>query len=226
MQGNSRTVESQQPGVHEKLEAIVEKYQHTLNRRPIHAHTQQAFDDIADWLSDWQGEVILDSCCGVGKSTAGLALQYPDARVIGVDKSALRVGKHAHYQSSQDNYRVVRADVVDFWRLMRSAHDESSWRVTGHYLLYPNPYPKPSQVQKRWHASQAMPDLMALSERMEVRSNWLIYLEEFAIAAAKYGMECQISPVDPALPARTPFELKYQNSGQTCWQLLGKRTGS
>lgn len=223
MQGNSRTVESQQAGVHEKLAAIVEKYQRTLNRRPIHAHTQQAFDEVTEWLGDWQGEVILDSCCGVGKSTAGLSLRYPDARIIGVDKSALRVGKHAHYQSEQPNYRVIRADVVDFWRLMRSASEHSAWRISGHYLLYPNPYPKASQVQKRWHASQAMPDLMALAPTIEVRSNWLIYLEEFKLAAQMYGMQCEIAAVDPAAPARTPFEYKYQNSGQTCWQLQGHK---
>ena len=221
MRGNSRTVESQQDGVHEKLEAIVEKYQRTENRRPIHAHTQQAFDDVADWLSDWQGEVILDSCCGVGKSTAGLAERYPQARIVGIDKSALRVNKHQHYQSEQDNYRVVRADVVDFWRLMRVACQQSPWRISAHYLLYPNPYPKSSQVQKRWHASQAMPDLMALSPRIEVRSNWLIYIEEFAVAAAKYGMQCEIAEVNSQQPALTPFEQKYQDSGQQCWHLLG-----
>jgi tRNA G46 methylase TrmB len=221
MRGNSRTVESQQSGVHEKLEAIVEKYQRTENRRPIHGHTQQAFDEVEDWLSDWQGEVILDSCCGVGKSTAGLAQRYPEARVIGIDKSALRVNKHQHYETRQNNYQVVRADVVDFWRLMRASSNQSAWHIAAHYLLYPNPYPKPSQVQKRWHASQAMPDLMALSPRLEVRSNWLIYLEEFAVSAAKYAMQCDISEVNPEQPAFTPFEEKYQDSGQQCWRLVG-----
>ena len=223
MQGNSRTVESQQSGVHDKLEAVVAKYQRTENRRPIHAHTQQAFDAIAEWLRDWQGEVILDSCCGVGKSAAGLAERFPDARVIGVDKSALRVGKHSHYQSEQANYQVVRADVVDFWRLMRDAQSGSAWHIGGHYLFYPNPYPKPSQLQKRWHASQAMPDLMALAPRIEVRSNWLIYLQEFALAAQQYGLSGQIQQVDLTQPPVTPFEQKYHNSGQTCWQYVAAR---
>lgn len=223
MQGNSRSVESQQGSVHHKLETIVEKYRRTQNRRPIHAHTQEAFNSVALWLDGWQGEVIFDSCCGVGKSTAGLALRYPNARIIGIDKSALRVAKHSHYQNEQSNYRVLRADVVDFWRLLRRVSEQSAWQISGHFLLYPNPYPKPSQVQKRWHASQAMPDLMALSPQIEVRSNWLIYLEEFAIAAEKYGMDCDISEVDSRLPSLTPFELKYQTSGQRCWQLLGEK---
>ena len=66
-----------------------------------------------------------------------------------------------------------------------------------------------------------MPDLMALSPRIEVRSNWLIYIEEFAVAAAKYGMQCEIAEVNSQQPALTPFEQKYQDSGQQCWYLLG-----
>ncbi|MDC8829938.1 tRNA (guanine(46)-N(7))-methyltransferase TrmB [Alteromonas gilva] len=219
MQGNSRRVESQQPGVHEKLDAIVAKYQQTENRRPVHKHTRDAFDETMAWLGDWQGDIILDSCCGVGQSTAGLAEQFSDARVIGLDKSDLRVAKHSHYQSAATNYRVVRADVIDFWRLLRGAADSSAWQLKAHYLCYPNPYPKPSQVQKRWHASPAMPDLMALAPQLEVRSNWLIYLQEFAQAAAAYGVQCEITEVPKHSRAITPFELKYRNSGQVCWRL-------
>ncbi|NVK57370.1 MAG: SAM-dependent methyltransferase [Alteromonadaceae bacterium] len=219
MQGNSRRVESQQEGVHQKLDAIVAKYQQTENRRPVHAHTQRAFDEVMAWLGDWQGDVIIDSCCGVGQSTAGLARQFSNARVIGLDKSDLRVAKHPHYQSTAKNYIVMRADVIDFWRLLRRSLDDYPWQIKAHYLCYPNPYPKPSQVQKRWHASAAMPDLMALAPQLEVRSNWLIYLQEFAQAAAAYGVKCEITQVPPDSRAITPFELKYRNSGQTCWRL-------
>lgn len=212
--GNSRSITTNQVGVHDKLDELVLKYQSSVNKRPVGEHTQAAFDEVSQWLGGFTGPVILDSCCGVGESTATIAKAHPEARVIGVDKSAQRVEKHSHYQIEQDNYCVIRADVNDFWRLVR----QSNWQVVKHYLLYPNPYPKKTQVQKRWHGSAAMVDLMAITTNIEVRSNWLIYLMEFAQAAKHYGTISDLSEVKGA-NAMTPFERKYSSSGQTCWKL-------
>lgn len=211
----ARTVTTNQQGVHEKLDALVKRYQSSVTQRPISAHTQAAFDQADAWLDGWKGEVILDACCGVGESTAWLARQYPEAKVIGIDKSALRVGKHGHYAAQDDNYCVIRADLNDFWRLVKT----SSWNVSRQFILYPNPYPKNAQVQKRWHASAAMPDIMAISSHLEVRSNWLTYLAEFAQAASHYGLNGTLAQV-PEGHAITPFERKYMASGQPCWRLL------
>lgn len=213
--GNSRSISTNQQGVHDKLDELVARYQRATNQRPVSAHTQQAFDEVSAWLDGFDGGIILDSCCGVGESTARLADKYPDCRVIGLDKSQLRLEKHDNYASDCTNYRVVRADVNDFWRLVADAR----WPVNKHYLLYPNPYPKASQVQKRWHGSPAMQALMALSDEVEVRSNWLVYLLEFAQAAKHYGRIGDICTVTGG-DAFTPFERKYMASGQTCWQLV------
>lgn len=213
--GNSRSITTNQQGVHDKLDALVARYQQSSSQRPVSDHTRQAFDAVSQWLEGFGGDIILDSCCGVGESTARLAERYPDCRVIGVDKSQARLEKHQAYANDRDNYRVIRADVNDFWRLVANA----SWAVKKHYLLYPNPYPKASQVQKRWHGSAAMQALMAVSDIVEVRSNWLVYLLEFAQAAKHYGRIgdlCEVSGQD----AFTPFERKYTASGQACWQLV------
>ncbi|MCW8109237.1 methyltransferase domain-containing protein [Alteromonas ponticola] len=212
--GNSRSISTNQVGVHDKLDDIVKKYQQSESRRPISEHTQFAFAQASDWLEGWNGPVILDSCCGVGESTANLAKRFPAHKIIGIDKSAARIDKHHAYRGSNDNYRLVRADVNDFWRLVR----RSNWQVCQHFLLYPNPYPKSSQVQKRWHASAAMPDLMAITSSIQVRSNWVVYLMEFAQAARHYGVTSHLSSIAQG-DAFTPFERKYQQSGQTCWRL-------
>ncbi len=212
--GNSREITTSQLGIHDKLDELVKKYHTTKNKRPISAHTQAAFDDVNEWLRGFTGDVILDSCCGVGESTAKIAQANPHAKVIGIDKSEQRIEKHAHYSTHSDNYRVIRADVNDFWRLV----SRSGWNVVQHYLLYPNPYPKKTQVQKRWHASAAMVDLMAITPHIEVRSNWLIYIMEFAQAARHYGVVsdmCEVTSDDNM----TPFERKYRASGQSCWKL-------
>ena len=213
--GNSREITPTQQGIHDKLDELVVKYQKSENKRPISDHTQTAFDEVSAWLDGFKGDVILDSCCGVGESTANIANAYPEARVIGIDKSALRVDKHMHYSTQSQNYRVIRADVNDFWRLVRAAN----WNVVKHFLLYPNPYPKKTQVQKRWHASAAMVDLMAITPNIEVRSNWLIYVMEFAQAAKHYGVVSDLAEVTGE-KHMTPFERKYRESGQPCWQLM------
>ena len=213
--GNSREVISNQQGIHEKLDELVTRYRTGENRRPVNEHTRAAYAEVVAWLGDWQGPVILDSCCGVGESTANIVAQYRHCKLIGLDKSELRVNKHGHYQSGAENYAVFRADVNDFWRLARS----SGWDIEKHFLLYPNPYPKGSQIQKRWYASAAMVDMMALCSNVEVRSNWLLYLMEFARAASQYGLSGDIRQVNDNTPV-TPFERKYQASGQPCWQLV------
>ncbi|WP_018984784.1 tRNA (guanine(46)-N(7))-methyltransferase TrmB [Salinimonas chungwhensis] len=212
--GTSRTVESSQNGPHDKLDELVRRYQQYPSQRPISEHTQQAFDKTMAWLGDWQGDIILDSCCGVGQSTARIAEANPDAKVIGLDKSAVRIAKHSYYQGNTENYWVQRADVIDFWRLLH----RHNIAISQHFLLYPNPYPKASQVKKRWHGSAAFVDLMKLTGNIEVRSNWLIYLMEFAQAAGHYGLQGDIKPVDDTADF-TPFERKYRASGQICWQL-------
>ncbi|MET1219636.1 MAG: SAM-dependent methyltransferase [Glaciecola sp.] len=212
--GNSRTVETNQTGVHEDLLAIVEKYRHTQFKKPIQVHTQQAFNAVAEWLGGWTGPVILDSCCGVGESTTRIAQAYPDAKVIGVDKSDLRVGKHSHYEQSNNNSIVVRADVIDFWRLAQAAQ----WQLTQHYMLYPNPYPKKMQVQKRWHGHPVFASALDLGGELIQRSNWLLYLQEAKTVLEYYGYRAEITPVSDE-EAFTPFERKYQASGQDCWEL-------
>lgn len=217
-QGNSREITTNQTGLHDKLDDLVARYQRHQNQRPYSEHTLAAFEQIQTWLGDWQGEIILDSCCGVGESTANLAALYPDAKVIGVDKSAMRVEKHEHYAASGNNYLVVRADVNDLWRLFA----EQKIPLVRHFLFYPNPYPKSTQIQKRWYASPATPTLMGLTNYMEVRSNWKLYCEEFAYVAKAYGFATELVMLESQSPM-TPFERKYGNSGQACWQLICRR---
>jgi tRNA (guanine-N7-)-methyltransferase len=225
MHGNSRSVSSNQEGIHEQLESLVKRYLTTQSRRPVQPHTETAFSLVTDWMCGQSNDIILDSCCGIGESTARLASLYPDHKVIGIDKSAQRVAKHRHHFDShapddsallckKDNYCVVRADVIDFWRLIR----REQWRVDAHYLLYPNPYPKASQIQKRWYASAPLQDLLLIQGRLQVRSNWRLYLQEFQQALNIAGSSATLKEVNDE-QAMTPFERKYQNSGQTCWQL-------
>jgi tRNA G46 methylase TrmB len=216
--GNSRSITTNQIDVHDKLEEVVAKYQSSAFLRPISQHTQDAFAQVSEWVNQYSGGIILDSCCGVGESTALIAEANPESIVIGVDKSDARIQKHKHYDTQRENYRVIRADVNDFWRLAARAE----WRLEKHFLLYPNPYPKSSQLQKRWYAGPSLPTLIELGGELQVRSNWQLYTQEFGIALNAYEKTSVIEPIVVDNKITTPFERKYTLSGQQCWQLVSQ----
>ena len=218
--GDSKAIVTNQPGIHEKLVEIVNKHVTHPSQKPIQAHTQQAFDEINAIVQAFSGEIILDSCCGVGQSTRLLAKHNPSALVIGVDKSAHRINRNVDEVEQDDgkgkveNYHLVRADLNDFYRLVVAAN----WAVAKHYILYPNPWPKAKHVQRRWHVSAVFPQIIAVGEEIILRSNWLLYLEEFQLAAEVLSFKGDISTVNVTQPL-TPFEAKFHASGQQCWQL-------
>ncbi len=214
-EGNSRGITSNQTGPHNKLVEVVQRHLQHQSQKPFSEHTLEAFEAAQGWLNGFNGDLILDSCCGVGESTANLAKLFPQARIIGIDKSALRTGKHEHYDQGTENHLVLRADVIDFWRLAKQA----GWKPVRHYLLYPNPYPKSAHLQRRWHASPSFADIVGLGGRIEVRSNWRIYIEEFAQALQVVGYTCQAESYQADTPM-TPFERKYWNSGQQSWRVV------
>ena len=214
---NSRTIVSNQPGLHDKLEAVVRRHLATRFRRPIADYSQRVFEPINQRISSHGGPLILDSFCGVGESTVQLARQFPDALVIGIDKSAHRLDKHSENYRLQgvDNYLLARADVDDFWRLAA----EAQWQLSRHYLLYPNPWPKSSQLKRRVQGSPLFPTLLQLGGCIELRSNWPVYVQEFAAALALAGYPTKAEPFKP-LTLVTPFERKYHNSGQELWRCI------
>ena len=96
---------------------------------------------------------------------------------------------------------------------------EAGIRPIQHWLLYPNPWPKPAQLARRWHGHPVFPSLLALGGTLILRSNWRIYAEEFALAARLCGAATSavvsFRPVDPL----SPFERKYAASGHELFQV-------
>lgn len=222
--GDSKVIITNQPGIHEKLADIVNKHLSHPSKKPFQQHTLDAFEiansRVQAYLETGGKALILDSCCGVGQSTRLLAKQNPHALVIGVDKSAHRIQRNddelleATNTQDVENYLLVRADLNDFYRLVKQA----KWPVIKHYILYPNPWPKAKHIQRRWHGSAVFPDIIAIGDEIILRSNWRLYLEEFAFSAEIAGKKGEIYQVNDLQPL-TPFEAKYTKSGQVCWQL-------
>lgn len=217
MNHDSKPVTTNQHGNHDDLVSVVMRHLRSPFRKPIQAHNREAFEQVQKLVADWQGPLILDSCCGVGESTAWIAEQNPSALVIGVDKSAHRLGRHVHYQNAAagQRYILVRADLHDFWRLAVEAH----WQLHEHYILYPNPWPKAAHLGRRWHGSPVWPYVLGLGGQLVMRSNWVTYLTEVASSLALVSCSANIAPLLARHEAITPFERKYQRSAQQLWEL-------
>ena len=217
MFANSRQIQSPQTAPHPRLHEIVRKHLATpYQRRPSDAGTR-AFADIADELA--QKPFVLDAGCGTGASTLALARQFPDRLVLGVDKSAARLATGQRLidsGSAPANARLLHCELVDFWQLAVAA----GVRCERQYLLYPNPWPKPEQLKRRWHAHPVFPAMLALGGAIELRTNWRVYAEEFAQALSIAGVANTNEAFVPDEPL-TPFERKYQASGHALWRVQG-----
>lgn len=216
MYANSSPIRSAQTSIHEQLASVVAKHAQSTFRKPIMRYNQDAFDKSIDpWRAAGEPPLILDAGCGVGLSTMHLAAQFPDHFVIGVDQSAHRLARNTHWNGEPpENAIRVRADLIDYWRLMHAA----GIRPARHYILYPNPWSKIGQLGRRWHGHPVFPIIAALGGVLECRSNWRIYIEECAAALsylAAQNIYCEKYIADSAF---TPFERKYVASGHELWR--------
>ena len=222
MQANSRVPTSAQIAVHEHLPALLERHRRALFRKPCADYNRAAF---AASIGRWRhmapdAPLILDACCGTGESSLALAALFPDHYVIGVDQSAVRLQRGLAAQDGGEqlpsNVGFARADLVDYWRLLR----DEGIRLSRHYLLYPNPWPKIGHLSRRWHGHPVFPTVLELGGILECRSNWRIYVEEFCLAVGVLtGREARCEPFVPDSPL-TPFERKYAASGHALYRTV------
>ncbi|MBT8061736.1 MAG: SAM-dependent methyltransferase [Xanthomonadales bacterium] len=220
MNAESRPVRSAQTEVHPRLEQTIRKHLAQPWRQPLHQPTVAAFKRLQRMLGR-QGRsarIILDSGCGTGTSTRRTAAQCPGSLVLGVDRSIDRLGKTGHdsFPAREQNLVWLRADLPSFWVLASQA----GWKLDRHLLLYPNPYPKAAHLQRRWHGHPVFPRMLSLGGELELRSNWLVYMLEFALAVELLGMVRPVIETIKQPDSASRFEAKYHDSGQALYRLV------
>lgn len=219
---HSRVPTSAQSGINEHLAGLLDRHLASPFRKPYADYNRAAFEASVvrrDRLAPG-APLILDSCCGVGESSIALARAFPDHYVIGVDQSESRLNRKSSGKTDAEslppNLDLVRADLVDYWRLMR----EAGMRLSRHYLLYPNPWPKIGHLARRWHGHPVFPAMLELGGVLECRSNWKIYIDEFCFAVERATMQPVLAGPYRPESALTPFERKYLNSGHVLYRAI------
>ncbi len=212
----SPLIVSSQTSPHQNLAKLISRYNNSEFQDSIPKHALNAFEKANEFvLSD---KVILDSGCGTGESSYRLAREFPQYKVIAVDKSVDRLQRSHVNGEPPDNLLFVQSDCVHLWRLITQA----KWHIERQYLFYPNPWPKPGHLQRRWHGHPIFPTMLSLGGVLIMRTNWDVYAHEFALALQLYGLsnvdlkQLEID-VDTAF---TPFERKYLQSGHQLYEVV------
>ena len=208
--GDTTSVYSNQTSIHDDLTKLVQKHNKSRWQEPTPTHDRKAIKKIITLLENHEGPLILDSFCGTGMSTATLASQYPKALVIGIDRSTHRLGRHVQTQSR--NYHLIRGNCEHIWAQLVSIGAVCA----RHYLLYPNPWPKKAHLKRRIHGHPSFPLLKQLGGSIEVRSNWKIYVDEFAAASQLLGLAAEVESLSATDPM-TLFERKYAANNENLW---------
>jgi tRNA (guanine-N7-)-methyltransferase len=219
---NSKSVTSNQQGIHQRLTETVNRHIQSAYKKPYQQHNIEAFGQLQQKLNSppkaaqYPQGLIFDSCCGTGLSSITLAEQNPNALIVGVDQSFARLNKNTPEQIIPDNCLLLQANCEDIWRMCI----EHKIHFEKHYILYPNPWPKSSHLKRRWHGHPVFPVLKDLAKQTIVRSNWPLYLEEFAQSwCLLTDNQHRVKQLIIEKPL-TLFEKKYWLSGQTLFELV------
>jgi tRNA (guanine-N7-)-methyltransferase len=203
----------------EQVERRVRRHLAEPWQRPVAEHQREVFDQLLAWWARAPAgaPIVLDAGCGTGASTRALALADPHAWVIGVDKSDDRL---THAPELPPNASLLRGDMIDLWQLLAAKR----LRFDTTWLLYPNPWPKPGLLARRWHGHPVFPRILECTHSLELRTNWRVYAEEFAHALAlvlgrPIAVERLDASPDSSVPI-SPFERKYQASDHALWRVV------
>lgn len=161
--------------------------------------------------------------CGVGYHPLRYARENPDRQIVAFEKTTAKFAKFVSRIENHDplpNLFAVHGDAVAW-----ISHSFAPESVDRYFLLYPNPYPKESQRNLRFHAMPFFSFLRATLKKggtITMATN-----EEFLMREARQAMreqwglvlvECREISRD-AVP-RTHFEKKYLERGERCWNMV------
>lgn len=172
-------------------------------------------------------ELVLEIGAGVGLHPIQFAKNNPDKFIVAMERTT---DKFAKFKRScelhkLDNLLALHTDAVQ-WIYQNIQPQE----VLACYVLYPNPYPKLAQANKR---IMHMPFFSYLLDCLKLNAKFILATNEnFFIQEAyarmltwsdAYMLELSNISVNAEFNGRTHFERKYLARHQECQQLVATR---
>lgn len=195
-----------------QIAKIISKYQSQSYKRP-----KNQLATAKELLALCPTNIIWDWGCGTGLSTINLAESYPQHTIIGVDQSAHRLAKNPVIQGnyhiqSKKNIIFVRANIIDLILNWQGPQAKQQ------FWLHPNPWPLSKHVKRRWPMHPIFAAAMNMAETTTMRCNWLSYAQQWHWANTYLGYNSKLEIYQDK--AITAFEIKYQKSQQTIYQVI------
>lgn len=159
---------------------------------------------------------------GVGFHPIHYAKTHPDTFTVGIEKTSEKFQKMQRRleHHALDNVLAVHANAIQW--VSQNLFDEE---VSQYFILYPNPYPKPSQSNKRF---TQMPFMQKLWQTLKVGGQLCLATnEEFYYLEALESWQSlpflkilKLGEVAQDATPRTHFEKKYLARGEQCWHCV------
>ena len=164
----------------------------------------------------------LEIGCGVGFHPIQYAKQNPGRSLIAIEKTSEKFFKfQRRFENSgcPSNLLPVHGHAITW--IVQNVCEKSIENI---FILYPNPYPKTSQRNLRWHRAPFMAFLLTRlipGGRLHLATNESFYHEEAKnFYQDSLGLELrEEARVSAGAVGRTHFETKYLRNGQKCWNM-------
>lgn len=172
--------------------------------------------------------LVIEIGPGVGLHPVQYAQQHPQDFIVAIERTTEKFNKFARRAANHpqlNNLYPVHEDAVE-WISKNILPNE----VDAYFLLYPNPYPKAAQKNKRL---MHMPFMQYLITTMHVGATLTMATNmEFFYQEAKQIWQQvpefelvtdKIITLEKQQLGRTHFERKYLADGQVCYELVFRR---
>lgn len=169
-------------------------------------------------------KLVIEIGPGVGLHPLQYAKVNPDKFIVGIEKTTEKHTKFARrvqHHPEVNNVMAIHANAVE-WISKNIGENE----VSEYFLLYPNPYPKAAQKNKRL---MHMPFMHYLINTMKTGATLTIATNMyfFYLDAKETIIELELvkdSIISITSKGRTHFERKYLQDGQKCYELVFKKS--
>lgn len=190
--------------------------------KPIRSFTPPPTEDYPAFTTP-KGPLDIEIGCGVGLHPIQYQGKNPNRTLVAIEHTKEKFEKFFRRFENHDspkNLIPIHANGIS-WTAQQLAENT----VDRFYFLYPNPNPKPGDLNKRWYAMPFMHKVLEILKpegELILATNEKFYRDEaidYFINVWNLKLK-EETLLDKDYPHRTHFEKKYLERGQTCYNLV------